>query len=92
MSAKRAEKTEVTNSQLDMMRHTVGLDRGKKPYRNHYSSADGCTGIDELLELVDMGLMTKRRNRLDEMGESYIFNLTDSGCRMLGLSGLDAIE
>ena len=82
----------VNQKQLDMMRHAVGLNRGKKPYRNHYSSADGCDGIEELLELVDIGLMTKRRNSLDEMGESYIFHLTDKGCWMLGLSGLDALE
>lgn len=96
----------VSNNQLDMMRHCAGMvwDRGSfMPYRNHYYASTSVDGYEELMDLVDQGLMVVRfpdppdlakvetTNNLD-YPPAHTFSLTDEGCHMLGLSSLDAIE
>ena len=79
----------VTQEQLDLMRHTVGLDRKKTPYRNHLFADDGHVDWLLLTELVEMGLMTKHESPISP---DFVFHLTDQGCWMLGLAGTEAIS
>ena len=82
-------KPRVTQEQLDILRHTVGLDKGTKPYRNHFAADPGHEDYDDLTELCTMGLMIKRQS---PVSSDKLFHITDMGCWMLGLSGLGAIE
>lgn len=79
----------VTQNQLDLMRHTVGLDRGNKPYRNYFSADEGHDSLDDLNDLVDMGLMKKNKTGISP---DIIFSLTDTGCYMLNINGIDSID
>lgn len=50
----------MTDRQRDILLHALGLDRTpnrSRPYRNHYCSEPGCSGHDDILALVDQGLM-----------------------------------
>lgn len=80
----------VTNEQLDLMRHTVGIQSNSdKPYRNYFATHEGCIDYDALNDLVSMGLMTKRDSPVND--DMILFHMTDAGCHMLNMSGLDAI-
>lgn len=72
----------VTQEQLDLMRHTVGLDTGSKPHRNYFSADKGHADIQDLRELVDMGLMGQARV---SGTPDLMFYLLDRGYWMLGL-------
>ena len=78
----------VTQEQLDLMRHTVGMDRRKTPYRNHFFADEGHVDWFCLIELVKMGLMTKHESSISP---GFVFQLTDQGCWMLGIPGTGAI-
>jgi len=45
----------MTPKQLHILRHTLGLDRAIKPYRNYYVAGDGVQR--EIDQLVKAGLM-----------------------------------
>ena len=79
----------VTQEQLDLMRHTVGMVGGKKPYRNYFAADEGHCDWELLNGLVEMGLMVKRNAPLSP---GSIFHLTDQGCWMLGLTGTEALK
>lgn len=54
----------LSEAQRDLMRHTLGLDRSKKPFRNHYCANpeddETCAAWDDL---VSRGLATKAQPR-----------------------------
>ncbi len=83
------EEPKVTNAQLDLMRHAVGMTSpGKLPFRNYFFAEKGHEDFDNLMQLVNMGLMKTGKSRLSD---DTLFCLTDQGCWMLGISGTDAI-
>lgn len=51
----------LSKNQIHILKHTLGLDRNKKPYRNHYVASEGHPNIDALEDLVAQGAMTKGR-------------------------------
>lgn len=79
----------VSQEQLDLMRHTVGLDWQAIPYRNYFFSGEECDGYSDLVDLVNMGFMTSRESTGTP---NTMFHLTDKGCRIINLTGLDAIS
>ncbi|WP_419653062.1 hypothetical protein [Thiolapillus sp.] len=67
------KEARVTIEQMDIFRHTAGLDRGNTPYRNYFCAEEGHDSWDALLELVKMGLMVKRPS---PTSPSSLFHLT----------------
>ena len=64
----------------DILTHTLGLDRSDSPYRNHYCAYPGNDGWEDLLQMVDMGLMTRRDDPLSSL---QVFRATDKAQEML---------
>ena len=77
----------VTKSQIALMHHTIGVHNTvgvselSSPYRNYYSASNGCDCMDELNELVEMGLMVKRESAFSS---DTLFHLTSNGYMMIG--------
>lgn len=71
---------ETTSKQRGMMRHALGLKtRGvgeREGERNYYCASSGCDGYDELVALVDMGMMIQKRS---PVSEDFVFHVTDKG-------------
>ena len=78
---KETKGPKITESQKRKMEHTLGLDYRKKPFRNRYVTDFGFKNNDELIELVDMGLMG--RNKFHEQG--YFYWVTEEGAKFLGV-------
>ena len=78
----------VSEKYLRLMRHTIGADHPNGvPYRNYYSaSASWGSNIDDLRELVAMGLMVERPSPLSD---DTLFHVTAAGYRLLGFSPED---
>lgn len=53
--------TDVSNQQLHILRHTLGLrdDGSGRSYRNHFVTGPGSTDFDNCEALLSMGLMRK---------------------------------
>lgn len=75
---------EITKKQEHIIRHSLGIDYAEQPYRNYYMIYSNSDGFDELEKLVELGLMTRRRNNLEEVNKSYIYHVTDKGLAALG--------
>jgi hypothetical protein len=69
------------------MKHAIGFrkDRikGRKykryeAFRNHFSSAEGCDGFEELEKLAEQGLMISRQS-----GQYWFFHVTKEGFKYL---------
>lgn len=66
----------ATPEQVDMLRHSLGLDsRHKKPYRNHY-----CAELDDpdCVKLVELGLFEPIRTGIP-MGGLVVWRVTEAG-------------
>lgn len=75
---------EMHNRYCEIIAHSLGIkQKGDKPYRNYFFT--GINGKDyyDLEEMVKAGLMTKRKNHLDEMSESFVFHVTDKGKKLI---------
>ena len=77
----------VTQEQLDLMRHTVGLDNSDTAYRNYYASNGNNLVMDDL---VNMGLM--KTSKQPALSDYLYYHLTDEGCYMLNINGTKAIS
>lgn len=62
----------VTVAQYRILRHTVGLDSAKKPYRNRYSPPVSGEALDDCRALKALGLMKSN-------GDESTFWLTPAG-------------
>jgi hypothetical protein len=63
----------------ELLRHALGLDQSKKPYRNYYVA--GPRNEPECRELVTLGYM----QLADDSGEWPVFTVTTAGESFLGL-------
>jgi hypothetical protein len=70
----------LSEGQVNIMRHTLGLNQSKIAYRNYYSSDAGSSGFDDLNKLVELGYMTRRNSSISP---DYIFHTTDKGKSLL---------
>ncbi len=81
----------MNEKQINIIKHTLGyrkdrvrgrIHRNYTPYRNYYQISNKSEGINELLKLVDKGLMIKRLDQFNE--NSTIFHVTEEGRKRLG--------
>jgi len=79
---------EITQEQLDDMKHAIGFRkdrvRGRKhlryeAYRNYYATREGCNGFEGLVDLTDKGLMISRQNGT----EGWFFYVSKEGIKYL---------
>lgn len=69
----------VTSKEERIIRHSLGLCRSKTPYRNRFVAGPGHADEPELNSLVSKGLMVKSPDPFDEINESFIYRVTESG-------------
>lgn len=75
-------ETMVTYEELTIMRHTVGIQVGRKRTdRNYFCST---TGDPKMMRLVGLGLMTAG-HKINDGRDQYFF-VSDDGLALLGLS------
>ena len=68
----------VEPRQRDILRHTLGLGRGLREYRNHFVTGPGSTDYADCEALVASGMMTRREgNPLS--GGAEVYHVTDAG-------------
>jgi len=73
-----------TEKERNIMLHSLGLDRSKKAYRNFYAASEGHHSNQELENLVEHGLMIKRKDPFNDFG-GILYHVTDVGKRVLGV-------
>lgn len=66
---------EERDRELEVLRHSLGLNRSKRAYRNHFAATPGSEDFKTCCALVERGLMVT--TRLEE---------TDSPCRMFAVT------
>ena len=73
--------TFVTTTQLNLMRHALGLDNEKRPYRNRFYTA--ITDLDGVAwkDLVDRGLAVQLPGWKSEINMAY-FKCTYDGAKL----------
>ena len=69
----------LSHQELHVLRHSLGLTRSRESYRHYYCAGPGAHSFATCEALVEKGLMTRSKNRLNEMSEDYIFQVTDTG-------------
>lgn len=80
---------DVTVKQINKMCHATGLrkDRIKYrkciSYRNYFSTGPGGDDVKLLDVLVELGLMRKRPDHLDELDKGWIYHVTEKGFKFL---------
>jgi hypothetical protein len=76
---------ELTQKQIDIIKHTVGLDRTPKQpkgfYRNRFSASVNHTDYPLLKSLVELGLMEHSKPQ-EMFGGDMMFYLTIDGLRL----------
>jgi len=70
---------EITAQEKHILKHTLGLDYKKAPWRNQFYTDKNTTDYPALERLCSLGLMTKQRDFLDEMSESFVYSCTPEG-------------
>lgn len=76
----------IPSEQIEIMRHALGVGRGKAGWRNHFVVGPGATNFLQCEQLVNAGLMA----RLDGgplFGGDYVYTVTPAGRIALGLPG-----
>lgn len=68
----------LTENQIEIIRHTIGLDRSSRSYRNRYIASAGHHNFDDLESLVKCGAMEKYDGS-GLFGKSSIYIATKSG-------------
>lgn len=69
---------DLTKAQRHILRHSLGLTRGKREYRNHFVTGPGSKDHDDCMALTEMGLMTRRAGN-ELSGGDDVFTVTDAG-------------
>ena len=67
---------ELSDRERDILRHTLGLDRARVSYRNHYSSTPQADSYLICMGLVAKGLMERTAGYAETM---ICFRVTDAG-------------
>lgn len=75
---------EITTTDMAVLKHALGLDRNKKPYRNHFAAAHDTDDYEACERLVVAGLMTKG----NDLGYGDLFHATKAGEK----AATDAVE
>ncbi len=81
---------EITEKEIQILKHTTGLSRGPKPSRNYFASEESGTDYDTIQGLVEKGLMAGgRRHPLNEDLLNYW--VTSEGFKAIG-SDIDFLK
>ena len=67
----------ITKKHIDILKHTLGLDKTNKSYRNYFVADITHHEFKELEELTKAGYMTKSKYTMAE--NSFQFKATDKG-------------
>ena len=77
----------MTDEQREIMRHALGLNRGRGDYRNHFVTGLGSTDYADCEALVAAGMMSKRAGNALSGGDD-IYRVTDAGRAALKASNV----
>lgn len=75
---------ETTRTDMAVLKHAIGLDWSKTPYRNHFAAAHDTDDYKACERLVVAGLMAKG----DDLGYGDLFHATKAGEQ----AATDAVE
>lgn len=79
---------ELKISQISCMKHAIGFSRDKatgrkfpkyKAYLNYFATSEGCEYFDDLVDLVEKGLMISRQDG----SQGWLFHLSKEGFEVL---------
>ena len=71
--------TNITEAQRDILRHALGVGRGRTAgWRNHFVTGPGTTDYADCEALVAAGMMTKRSGGPMSGGDP-VYRVTDAG-------------
>ena len=71
----------MNKKQLHILRHSLGIEYGKKEYRNHFVTGKGSKDYNSCMALVSSGHMTRKKGDAATGGDD-IFFVTDKGRAM----------
>lgn len=71
----RDSEIRTTKRQRDILKHALGLDYERKPYRNYFCSQPGDDYYDDCSFLRESGLMTEDV----DINNVHTFKVTNSG-------------
>ncbi len=75
--------TNITEAQRDILRHALGVGRGRTAgWRNYFCTGPGSDNYDDCEALVAAGLMTKRSGGPLSGGDP-VYRVTDAGQDLL---------
>lgn len=70
----------------EIIAHSLGIKQaGGKPYRNHFVAGKYNDDWYDLENMVQAGLMSKRKDHLNEMSETFVFHVTNKGKELIGI-------
>ncbi|MHB2015354.1 MAG: hypothetical protein ACYCW6_00240 [Candidatus Xenobia bacterium] len=75
----------MTESQRQILLHALGADSENPGFRNHFVADPGGPDWEDLMALVEAGLMRQRSYPLNEVGRSYCFHVTSAGQDLVGI-------
>lgn len=77
----------LSEKQIDMMRHAIGLNYKPKHDRNYFALGEGSDGWQEWLDLEQRGYATKRKATFQSAEPFYYFYLTEKGIAAVSEQG-----
>lgn len=72
----------ITSQEKEILRHTLGLDRGSSAYRNHFVAGPGHSDMPLLESLVAKGLMQQEPTPGFCPKTDLVYSVTSAGKRM----------
>jgi hypothetical protein len=70
---------DVSNKELHILQHSLGLQYSKEEYRNHFCTGEGSVDYPHCESLVLKGLMSKHKDPFNEVHVQYIYQVTEEG-------------
>ena len=68
--------SEITIDELEIIKHSLGLNYKKEPFRNYFSTNEKGKDFDTCESLVSKGLMIKR---VDPFGNGFVYQISELG-------------
>ncbi len=79
-----SDRAKLSETQLHVMRHAVGIGQGTPFFRNRFVTGPGSSDWKTLLSLEEAGLMARVKQRIPFLEESdVVFYVTDKGKDLL---------
>ena len=68
----------MNKNEIQIIKHTLGLDYKKEPFRNHFVTGEGTVDFPICEGLVERGFMIKREHSLLSTGD-FVYYVTEEG-------------